>query len=257
MPRKSPLFREPGTSDCKNPPYWRILGGGCEFKISTKINSARSRTSKRFAAGKTLTLGRFTRPKVVQSPAGVQRTHSIAEDEARLASLPRKSKLFRGPGTSDCKNPPYWRILGGGCEFCFAKNKPGTVCGTRFINMERKTRLDSLPCPGKARFSGDPVPLIAKIRPTGGFWVEVASSALQKTNLVPCVVPGSKYGAEDEARTRYLHLGKVALYQMSYSRGNKNYYNSFPANVKVFFTTFLDFYPLSSSASVSLTATAV
>ncbi len=28
----------------------------------------------------------------------------------------------------------------------------------------------------------------------------------------------SFFGAEDEARTRYLHLGKVALYQMSYSR---------------------------------------
>ena len=27
-----------------------------------------------------------------------------------------------------------------------------------------------------------------------------------------------KFGADDEARTRYLHLGKVALYQMSYSR---------------------------------------
>ena len=26
------------------------------------------------------------------------------------------------------------------------------------------------------------------------------------------------FGADDEARTRYLHLGKVALYQMSYSR---------------------------------------
>ena len=26
------------------------------------------------------------------------------------------------------------------------------------------------------------------------------------------------HGAADEARTRYLHLGKVALYQMSYSR---------------------------------------
>ena len=26
------------------------------------------------------------------------------------------------------------------------------------------------------------------------------------------------YGAADEARTRYLHLGKVALYQMSYGR---------------------------------------
>ena len=30
-----------------------------------------------------------------------------------------------------------------------------------------------------------------------------------------------KYGASDEARTRYLHLGKVALYQMSYTRGDK------------------------------------
>ena len=28
----------------------------------------------------------------------------------------------------------------------------------------------------------------------------------------------SNYGASDEARTRYLHLGKVALYQMSYTR---------------------------------------
>ena len=26
------------------------------------------------------------------------------------------------------------------------------------------------------------------------------------------------HGAADEARTRYLHLGKVALYQMSYGR---------------------------------------
>ncbi len=29
---------------------------------------------------------------------------------------------------------------------------------------------------------------------------------------------GTVYGADDEARTRYLHLGKVALYQMSYIR---------------------------------------
>ena len=28
----------------------------------------------------------------------------------------------------------------------------------------------------------------------------------------------SNFGAGDEARTRYLHLGKVALYQMSYTR---------------------------------------
>ena len=34
-----------------------------------------------------------------------------------------------------------------------------------------------------------------------------------------------KFGASDEARTRYLHLGKVALYQMSYTRSDKWYYN--------------------------------
>ena len=33
-----------------------------------------------------------------------------------------------------------------------------------------------------------------------------------------------RYGADDEARTRYLHLGKVALYQMSYIRKCKKYY---------------------------------
>ena len=32
---------------------------------------------------------------------------------------------------------------------------------------------------------------------------------------------GLLYGAGDEARTRYLHLGKVALYRMSYTRGTR------------------------------------
>ena len=31
-------------------------------------------------------------------------------------------------------------------------------------------------------------------------------------------VPYCHFGAGDEARTRYLHLGKVALYRMSYTR---------------------------------------
>ena len=34
-------------------------------------------------------------------------------------------------------------------------------------------------------------------------------------------VPNLFVGAGDEARTRYLHLGKVALYRMSYTRGTK------------------------------------
>ena len=32
-------------------------------------------------------------------------------------------------------------------------------------------------------------------------------------------------GAGDEARTRYLHLGKVALYRMSYTREDMAYYS--------------------------------
>ncbi len=31
----------------------------------------------------------------------------------------------------------------------------------------------------------------------------------------------TSHGASDEARTRYLHLGKVALYQMSYTRNGQ------------------------------------
>ena len=37
----------------------------------------------------------------------------------------------------------------------------------------------------------------------------------------PSLLAGLFYGAGDEARTRYLHLGKVALYRMSYTRGTR------------------------------------
>ncbi len=40
------------------------------------------------------------------------------------------------------------------------------------------------------------------------------------------------FGAGDEARTRYLHLGKVALYQMSYARGTLTMIADYPAFVK-------------------------
>ncbi|MCD8146952.1 MAG: hypothetical protein LUD84_06710, partial [Clostridiales bacterium] len=33
------------------------------------------------------------------------------------SSCPGKAGLFRAPDTSDCKNPPDRRILGGGIEF--------------------------------------------------------------------------------------------------------------------------------------------
>ena len=49
-------------------------------------------------------------------------------------------------------------------------------------------------------------------------------------------------GASDEARTRYLHLGKVALYQMSYARrtivsiaGSPRFVNTFSAILLIFY----------------------
>ena len=52
----------------------------------------------------------------------------------------------------------------------------------------------------------------------------VFGSSVQKRNAKKAIVFAFLHqrwlhvGAADEARTRYLHLGKVALYQMSYGR---------------------------------------
>ena len=48
-----------------------------------------------------------------------------------------------------------------------------------------------------------------------------------KTKKTADLLTYGESGADDEARTRYLHLGKVALYQMSYIRiyGNMGHYS--------------------------------
>ena len=55
---------------------------------------------------------------------------------------------------------------------------------------------------------------------------------MRKRKKRPTRLGGTFAGASDEARTRYLHLGKVALYQMSYTRSDKWYYNTNSNNVK-------------------------
>ncbi len=51
---------------------------------------------------------------------------------------------------------------------------------------------------------------------------------------------GRFHGAGDEARTRYLHLGKVALYRMSYTREEQEYYSNFSGFVKEEFLQIAD-----------------
>ena len=50
------------------------------------------------------------------------------------------------------------------------------------------------------------------------------SSGYQRKRKNLCHSTKVFVGADDEARTRYLHLGKVALYQMSYIRNCKKDY---------------------------------
>ena len=48
------------------------------------------------------------------------------------------------------------------------------------------------------------------------------------------------FGAGNETRTRYLHLGKVALYRMSYTREEQEYYSNFSGFVKEEFLQIAD-----------------
>ena len=63
--------------------------------------------------------------------------------------------------------------------------------------------------------------------------VEAASSPVLRH--IPKRIPhpvgwGILFGAGDEARTRYLDLGKVALYQMSYARRRHHYCSAYGAS---------------------------
>ena len=60
---------------------------------------------------------------------------------------------------------------------------------------------------------------------------------LQRTEKAknPLAFASGLTGAADEARTRYLHLGKVALYRMSYTRGTWIIIADFPDLSRIFF----------------------
>ena len=44
--------------------------------------------------------------------------------------------------------------------------------------------------------------------------IEISALIKEKASIIRCLL----FGAGNETRTRYLHLGKVALYRMSYAR---------------------------------------
>ena len=44
--------------------------------------------------------------------------------------------------------------------------------------------------------------------------IEISALKQKKASIIRCLL----FGAGNETRTRYLHVGKVALYRMSYAR---------------------------------------
>ena len=97
--------------------------------------------------------------------------------------------------------------------------------------------------------------------PLGRFLASLAPCStlcpLESKNKGMTYVMPLLFGAGDEARTRYLHLGKVALYQMSYGRmlesfaqslspGDVCYYKLYERKSQAFFTFFcINFYAFS------------
>ena len=121
-----------------------------------------------------------------------------------------------------------------------AKKKTDAIASVFFF-MERVTRLVCISPFGKLWFgSVQPSPATAH-RAVAFHFSSLTRVSNKKTRPTQshwsCL-----YGAGDEARTRYLHLGKVALYRMSYTRNGLDYYNKDSENVKHYFTFFEEYF---------------
>ena len=116
---------------------------------------------------------------------------------------PRKAMLSWGPPTSGIeKSAATPRIWVEAASSSLTHASSGTrVSGTAWVR--RHKRFGATPKPWRRRIhSARACPIGRRIN--------------QKRRTSKWML--SFFGASDEARTRYLHLGKVALYQMSYTR---------------------------------------
>ena len=89
-------------------------------------------------------------------------------------------------------------------------NYPSQSHFLQTLNAQKKTR-------NRVSFLEAPPGIGPGIRVLQTRALPLGYGAIWKTGAI-LLAPVFFCGAEDEARTRYLHLGKVALYQMSYSR---------------------------------------
>ena len=79
----------------------------------------------------------------------------------------------------------------------------------------RATRLGKLKCDFRPAGNQRQSTGLSHLNGSSLIFLSIKEKTSQKAGLF-------FYGAGDEARTRYLHLGKVALYRMSYARNEQN-----------------------------------
>ena len=124
----------------------------------------------------------------------------------RRTSVLRSKTLAEGEFTS----PEHFNFLPE------SKKEVTTYVITSFL--ERATRLargTAVPQHKKQTTNTPPGRFLASLAPCSTL------CPLEPKNKGMTYVMPLFFGAGDEARTRYLHLGKVALYQMSYARGTR------------------------------------
>ena len=124
----------------------------------------------------------------------------------RRTSVLRSKTLAKGEFTS----PEHFNFLPE------SKKEVTTYVVTSFL--ERATRLarsTAVPRHAQRATNAPPGRFLASLAPCSTL------CPLEPKNKGMTYVMPLFFGAGDEARTRYLHLGKVALYQMSYARGTR------------------------------------
>ena len=124
------------------------------------------------------------------------------------------------------QKPCYSKVFGGGLFYLRRALPPQTPPLLTYRNVQHSFSTD---CAG----SNSPPDCCSQLqRPDGRVKLELVSSHsilfAPKNKTTHRVV--LFFGAGDEARTRYLDLGKVALYQMSYARRRHHYCSAYGAS---------------------------
>ena len=148
---------------------------------------------------KTLAEGEFTSPE-----------HFNFLPESKKSALLRRTSVLRSKTLAEGEftSPEHFNFLPE------SKKEVTTYVVTSFL--ERATRLargTAVPRHAQRATNAPPGRFLASLAPCSTL------CPLEPKNKGMTYVMPLFFGAGDEARTRYLHLGKVALYQMSDARG--------------------------------------